>query len=91
MGAIYKGKVVRIVDFGAFVSFFGSQDGLVHISELAPRRVEKVADVVNVGDEVFVKVLEMDNRGKIRLTMKRIDQKTGCEISSPVSNPEVGA
>ncbi|MBY0293016.1 MAG: polyribonucleotide nucleotidyltransferase [Alphaproteobacteria bacterium] len=91
MGAIYKGKVVRIVDFGAFVSFFGSQDGLVHISELAPRRVEKVADVVNVGDEVFVKVLEMDNRGKIRLTMKRIDQKTGCEISSPVNSSEAGA
>jgi polyribonucleotide nucleotidyltransferase len=77
VGIIYKGKVVRIVDFGAFVSFFGSQDGLVHVSELAPRRVEKVSDIVKVGDEVFVKVLEMDNRGKIRLSMKRVDQKTG--------------
>lgn len=82
VGMIYKGKVVRIVDFGAFVSFFGSQDGLVHISELAPRRVEKTTDIVKEGDEVFVKVLEMDNRGKIRLSMKRVDQTTGKEISS---------
>jgi len=82
VGMIYKGKVVRIVDFGAFVSFFGSQDGLVHISELAPRRVEKTTDVVKEGDEVFVKVIEMDNRGKIRLSMKRVDQATGKEISS---------
>ncbi len=79
VGMIYKGKVVRIVDFGAFVSFFGSQDGLVHISELAPRRVEKTNDVVKEGDEVFVKVIEMDNRGKIRLSMKNIDQTTGKE------------
>ncbi len=86
VGVIYKGKVVRIVDFGAFVSFFGSQDGLVHISELAPRRVEKTGDVVKVGDEVFVKVLEMDSRGKIRLSMKRVDQKTGQEISSEVNS-----
>jgi len=85
VGAIYKGTVVRTVDFGAFVSFFGSQDGLVHISELAPRRVEKVSDVVKEGDEVFVKVLEMDNRGKIRLSMKRVDQTTGKEVS-PDSN-----
>ncbi|MBI2706757.1 MAG: polyribonucleotide nucleotidyltransferase [Proteobacteria bacterium] len=82
VGVIYKGKVVRIVDFGAFVSFFGSQDGLVHISELAPRRVEKTTDVVKEGDEVFVKVIEMDNRGKIRLSMKRVDQTTGKEILS---------
>ena len=68
--------------FGAFVSFFGSQDGLVHISELAPRRVEKTTDVVKEGDEVFVKVIEMDNRGKIRLSMKRVDQATGKEIAS---------
>lgn len=81
VGEIYKGKVVRVVDFGAFVNFFGSQDGLVHISELAPRRVEKVTDVVKENDEVFVKVLEMDSRGKIRLSMKRVDQKTGKEIS----------
>ncbi len=79
VGVIYKGKVVRIVDFGAFVNFFGSQDGLVHISELAPRRVEKTSDVVKEGDEVFVKVIEMDNRGKIRLSMKSVDQTTGKE------------
>jgi len=86
IGVVYKGKVVRIVDFGAFVNFFGSQDGLVHISELAPRRVEKVGDVVKEGDDVFVIVLEMDNRGKIRLSMKRVDQKTGQEIASDTSN-----
>lgn len=85
VGHIYKGKVVRIVDFGAFVNFFGSQDGLVHVSELAPRRVEKVSDVVKEGDEVFVKVMESDARGKIRLSMKRVDQETGHEISSDVS------
>ncbi|MBA3813135.1 MAG: polyribonucleotide nucleotidyltransferase [Alphaproteobacteria bacterium] len=82
IGMIYKGKVVRIVDFGAFVNFFGSQDGLVHVSELAPRRVEKVGDVVKEGDEVFVKVLEMDARGKIRLSMKQVDQKSGQILSS---------
>ena len=87
IGVIYKGKVVRIVDFGAFVNFFGSQDGLVHISELAPRRVEKVNDIVKEGDDVFVKVLEMDNRGKIRLSMKRVDQHTGHEIASDTNNP----
>jgi len=81
VGAIYKGTVVRVVDFGAFVNFFGSQDGLVHVSELAPRRVEKVTDVVKEGDEVFVKVLEMDSRGKIRLSMKRVDQTTGQDIA----------
>ncbi len=82
VGAIYKGKVVRTVDFGAFVNFFGSQDGLVHVSELAPRRVEKVEDVVKVGDEVFVKVLEMDSRGKIRLSIKCVDQTTGKGIEA---------
>ena len=81
IGKIYKGKVVRLMDFGAFVNFFGTQDGLVHISELAPRRVEKVNDVVKEGDEVFVKVLEMDNRGKIRLSMKRVNQETGEEVA----------
>lgn len=82
IGMIYKGKVVRIVDFGAFVNFFGSQDGLVHVSELAPRRVEKVSDIVKEGDEVFVKVLEMDARGKIRLSMKQVDQQSGHALSS---------
>lgn len=82
VGKVYKGKVVRILDFGAFVNFFGSQDGLVHVSELKPERVEKVEDVIKVGDEVFVKVLEIDNRGKIRLSMKRVNQDSGEEILS---------
>lgn len=82
VGTIYKGKIVRIVDFGAFVNFFGSQDGLVHVSEILPRRVEKVSDVVKVGDEVFVKVLEMDARGKIRLSMKQVDQTSGQALSA---------
>lgn len=80
VGKIYKGKIVRILEFGAFVNFFGTQDGLVHVSELKPQRVEKVEDVVNIGDEVFVKVLEIDARGKIRLSMKRVDQETGDDI-----------
>ncbi|MCH8111853.1 MAG: polyribonucleotide nucleotidyltransferase [Proteobacteria bacterium] len=79
IGVIYKGKVVKVVDFGAFVNFIGSKDGLVHISELAPRRVGKVTDIVNEGDEVWVKVLSFDDRGKVRLSMKMIDQETGKE------------
>lgn len=86
IGTIYKGTVVRVVDFGAFVNFFGSQDGLVHISELAPRRVEKTTDVVKEGDEVFVKVLETDSRGKIRLSMKRVDQATGQDLDLSSEN-----
>ncbi|TNE37155.1 MAG: polyribonucleotide nucleotidyltransferase, partial [Alphaproteobacteria bacterium] len=72
VGVIYTGKVVKVVDFGAFVNFFGNRDGLVHISELAPKRVGKVTDVVNEGDEVRVKVLEIDGRGKVRLSMKAV-------------------
>ncbi len=81
VGEIYTGKVVKIMDFGAFVNFFGPKDGLVHISELAPRRVEKVSDIVNEGDEVKVKLLGFDNRGKVRLSMKNIDQETGEEVT----------
>ncbi|MBM3487967.1 MAG: polyribonucleotide nucleotidyltransferase [Alphaproteobacteria bacterium] len=77
VGVIYAGKVVKVVDFGAFVNFLGSRDGLVHISELAPRRVGKVTDVVNEGDQVKVKVLGIDDRGKVRLSMKAVDQATG--------------
>ena len=76
-GVTYKGKVVRIMDFGAFVNFMGSRDGLVHISELVEERVEKVTDVVNEGDEVYVKCLEVDQRGKVRLSMRVVDQETG--------------
>jgi polyribonucleotide nucleotidyltransferase len=81
VGVIYDGKVVKIMDFGAFVNFLGSRDGLVHISELAPQRVKTVADVVKVGDQVKVKVIGMDDRGKVKLSMKAVDQKTGEDIS----------
>ncbi|WP_417459644.1 polyribonucleotide nucleotidyltransferase [Kordiimonas sp.] len=77
VGMTYKGKVVRIMDFGAFVNFMGSRDGLVHISELVEDRVEKVTDVVNEGDEVYVKCLEIDGRGKVRLSMRVVNQETG--------------
>jgi polyribonucleotide nucleotidyltransferase len=81
VGVIYTGKVVKTVEFGAFVNFLGARDGLVHISELAPRRVAKVNDVVKEGDQVKVKVLGVDDRGKVRLSMKAVDQQTGEDIS----------
>jgi polyribonucleotide nucleotidyltransferase len=81
IGEIYDGKVVKVVDFGAFVNFFGARDGLVHVSELAPRRVQKVTDVVNEGDSVKVKLVGFDNRGKVRLSMKVVDQQTGEDLS----------
>ncbi len=80
VGAIYKGKVVKTVDFGAFVNFFGARDGLVHISQLTPQRTNKVTDVVKEGDSVFVKLLGFDDRGKVRLSMKVVDQETGEEM-----------
>ena len=80
VGVIYKGKVVKTVDFGAFVNFFGARDGLVHISQLTPQRTNKVTDVVKEGDSVFVKLLGFDDRGKVRLSMKVVDQETGEEI-----------
>jgi polyribonucleotide nucleotidyltransferase len=79
-GQIYQGTVVKIVDFGAFVNFFGSRDGLVHVSQLAPHRVANVKDVVKEGDKVWVKFMGSDERGKVRLSMKVVDQKTGQEI-----------
>ena len=81
VGVIYTGKVVKVVDFGAFVNFMGTRDGLVHVSELQNRRVPKVTDVVNEGDEVKVKVLAIDDRGKVRLSMKAVDQRTGQDLS----------
>ncbi len=81
-GMIYTGKVVKVMDFGAFVNFFGARDGLVHISQLAARRVNKVTDVVNEGDTVKVKFLGMDERGKVRLSMKAVDQETGEDIEN---------
>jgi polyribonucleotide nucleotidyltransferase len=74
--------VVKVVDFGAFVNFLGARDGLVHISELAPRRVNKVSDVVNEGDIVKVKVLGVDDRGKVKLSMKAVDQQTGEDTTN---------
>jgi len=81
-GVVYTGKVVKVVDFGAFVNFLGSRDGLVHISELARERVAKTADVVKQGDVVKVKVLGFDDRGKVKLSMKQVDQATGEDISA---------
>ncbi len=80
VGKIYNGKVVNIVDFGAFVNFMGGKDGLVHVSEMKNERVEKPTDVVEEGQEVKVKVLEIDNRGKVRLSMRVVDQETGEEL-----------
>ncbi len=85
IGHIYSGKVVKIMEFGAFVNFLGSRDGLVHISELAPQRVKQTGDVVNVGDVVKVKVLGVDDRGKVKLSMKAVDQKTGEDLSQKVA------
>ncbi|MGL5363836.1 MAG: S1 RNA-binding domain-containing protein, partial [Bosea sp. (in: a-proteobacteria)] len=81
VGMIYDGTIVKIMEFGAFVNFFGAKDGLVHISELAARRVQKVSDVVKEGDKVKVKFLGADERGKIRLSMKVVDQETGEDLT----------
>ncbi len=78
-GAIYKGKVVKIVDFGAFVNFFGKRDGLVHVSQIENRRLNHPSDVLKEGQEVWVKLLGFDDRGKVRLSMKVVDQATGEE------------
>ena len=84
VGVIYNGKVVKTADFGAFVNFLGSRDGLVHISELTQGRVNKTTDVVNVGDTVRVKCLGFDDRGKVKLSMRVVDQATGEDISEKV-------
>ncbi|MEP4343808.1 MAG: polyribonucleotide nucleotidyltransferase, partial [Lentilitoribacter sp.] len=80
VGVIYEGTVVKVADFGAFVNFFGPRDGLVHISQLAQERVAKTADVVKEGQKVFVKLMGFDERGKVRLSMKVVNQETGEEI-----------
>src|SRR5579885_1636305 len=82
VGHIYEGTVVKVMDFGAFVNFFGAKDGLVHISQLAPHRVNKSTDVVKEGDKVKVKLLGMDERGKVRLSMKAVDQQTGEDLEA---------
>jgi polyribonucleotide nucleotidyltransferase len=88
VGHIYEGTVVKVMDFGAFVNFFGAKDGLVHISQLAPRRVQKVTDVVKEGDKVKVKLLGFDERGKVRLSMKAVDQQTGEDLEGKQPAPE---
>jgi polyribonucleotide nucleotidyltransferase len=81
IGEIYDGKIVKVMDFGAFVNFFGPKDGLVHVSELARERVAKPGDVVKEGQAVKVKLLGFDDRGKVRLSMKQVDQTTGEDLS----------
>ncbi|WP_278368505.1 polyribonucleotide nucleotidyltransferase, partial [Acetobacter orientalis] len=84
IGRIYDGKVVKTADFGAFVNFLGARDGLVHISELAQGRVGKTTDVVKQGDAVKVKVIGFDDRGKVKLSMRVVDQETGADLTETV-------
>jgi len=84
IGAIYNGKVVKTAEFGAFVNFLGAKDGLVHISELANERVNRTTDIVKDGDAVKVKVIGFDDRGKVKLSMRVVDQATGADISEQV-------
>jgi polyribonucleotide nucleotidyltransferase len=90
VGEIYDGKIVKVMDFGAFVNFFGPKDGLVHISELAQQRVAKTSDVVKEGQAVKVKLLGFDDRGKVRLSMKQVDQTTGEDLSKKAAPAEGG-
>jgi polyribonucleotide nucleotidyltransferase len=82
-GKVYKGKVVKIVDFGAFVNFFGKRDGLVHVSQIENRRLNHPSDVLKEGQDVWVKLLGFDDRGKVRLAMKMVNQETGVEEAAP--------
>tara|TARA_X000000950_G_scaffold96553_1_gene121932 strand:- start:46230 stop:48377 length:2148 start_codon:yes stop_codon:yes gene_type:complete len=86
VGVIYEGTVVKTMDFGAFVNFFGKRDGLVHISQLADRRVENTTDIVKEGDTVKVKLMGFDDRGKVRLSMKVVDQETGEDLEVKVDD-----
>src|SRR5271169_921236 len=91
IGEIYDGKIVKVMDFGAFVNFFGPKDGLVHVSELARERVSKPSDVVKEGQAVKVKLLGFDDRGKVRLSMKQVDQTTGEDLSKKQKAEEAPA
>ncbi len=91
VGQIYTGKVVKIVDFGAFVNFFGAKDGLVHVSQIANERVNKVSDVLTEGQSVKVKLLGFDDRGKTRLSMKIVDQETGADLTKAGESAEADA
>jgi len=86
IGTIYDGKVVKVVDFGAFVNFMPGKDGLVHISELANERVGKVTDIVNEGETIKVKLIGIDDRGKVKLSLRVVDQETGADISDTVGD-----
>jgi polyribonucleotide nucleotidyltransferase len=88
LGEIYTGSVVKTVDFGAFVNFLGPKDGLVHISEMREERVSKTTDVCKEGDSVKVKVIGFDDRGKVKLSMKRVDQETGADLEAVSNNAE---
>ena len=90
VGVIYDGKVVKIVDFGAFVNFIGKRDGLVHISEIAPRRIKSVSDVLSEGDNVKVKVLGIDDRGKVKLSMRAVNQESGEDLSAAEETAQAG-
>ena len=89
-GMIYKGKVVKVVDFGAFVNFFGKKDGLVHVSQIKPERVNHPSDFLKEGQEVYVKLMGFDDRGKVRLSMKFVDQDTGLEIPREPREDDAG-
>ena len=94
IGTIYTGKVVKVVDFGAFVNFFGAKDGLVHVSQISRERVANPADVLSEGQEVRVKLMGFDDRGKTKLSMKVVDQETGADLSDqfdPAERDEGGA
>ena len=80
VGAIYEGKVVSMKDFGVFVNFFGPKDGLVHVSQMANKRIGHPKEMVKEGDKVWVKLMGLDEKGKVRLSMKVVDQETGKEI-----------
>jgi polyribonucleotide nucleotidyltransferase len=88
LGVIYNGKVVKTVDFGAFVNFLGAKDGLVHISEMKNERVAQTTDVCKEGDMVKVKVIGFDDRGKVKLSMKRVDQETGADLEADKGDDE---
>ena len=90
IGQIYDGTVVKVMEFGAFVNFFGAKDGLVHISQLAASRVQKTSDVVKEGDKVKVKLLGFDDRGKVRLSMKIVDQQTGEDLEAKQKSEREG-
>jgi polyribonucleotide nucleotidyltransferase len=83
VGTVYEGKIVKLMDFGAFVNFYGKRDGLVHVSQIANERINHPKDVLQEGQEVKVKLIGIDDRGKSKLSMKIIDQETGEEVPKP--------